>query len=107
RQHLAVDGDAPLGDPPLRIPARAESRPRHHLGDAFAHGACRLRDEDTYRALAAMKASKILVSPVLIEYSGCHCTPRQKRLPGTSMPSMMPSSASASTTTPLPRSLAA
>ena len=34
-QHLAVDGDAPLGDPGLGVAARAQARPRHHLGDAL------------------------------------------------------------------------
>ena len=32
-------------------------------------------------------------SPGPMLYSGCHCTPRQKRRPGASMPSMTPSGA--------------
>ena len=35
-EHLAVDDDAPLGDPGLRVAPRAEPGPRHHLGDALA-----------------------------------------------------------------------
>jgi hypothetical protein len=36
-QPLAVDEDATLGNPALGIAARAQTRPRHHLGDAFDH----------------------------------------------------------------------
>ena len=53
------------------------------------------------------QAAKILESPALTPYSGCHCTPRTKRLPGASIPSMTPSGASASTTTPGPTVFAA
>src|SRR5438445_4906240 len=34
--HTAVDGDAALRDPLLRIAARGETSARHHLGDALA-----------------------------------------------------------------------
>src|SRR5579883_1825111 len=33
---LAVDRDSPGGDPGFRVAARAQARPRHGLGDAFA-----------------------------------------------------------------------
>ena len=35
-EHFAVDGDPAGGDPGFRVAARAEARPRHHLGDALA-----------------------------------------------------------------------
>ena len=35
-EHLAVDGDAALGDPGLGVAARTNARPRHDLGDALA-----------------------------------------------------------------------
>ena len=41
-EHLAVDGDAALGDPGLRLAARAQARARHHLGDAAAFADLRL-----------------------------------------------------------------
>ena len=44
---------------------------------------------------AAMKATKMRVSPGSIRYSGCHCTPRQNFWAESSMPSMTPSGATA------------
>jgi hypothetical protein len=35
-QKLAIDGDAPFGDPGLGVAARAEPGPGHDLGDALA-----------------------------------------------------------------------
>jgi len=46
-------------------------------------------------------------SPVLQKFSGCHCTPRQKRRFGSSMASITPSGAVADAMSPSPRSFGA
>ena len=56
---------------------------------------------------ASTKARITAVSPGLMSYSGCHCTPRQKLRSGSSMASITPSGARAVTTTPGPRVSAA
>ena len=52
-------------------------------------------------------SNRVRNSPVLQKFSGCHCTPRQKRRPGSSIASTTPSGAVAVATSPSPRSFGA
>ena len=81
-----------------------------HAAEAFgggreAAGSGRLR---RYCWQASMKPSNSgRNSPVRQKFSGCHCTPRQKRREGASSASMTPSGAVAATTSPSPTTLTA
>lgn len=79
--------------------------PRHERHAAIETEAGQHRSG--HQAAARMKASKMRSSPGLIEYSGCHSTPMQKRRRGSSIPSITPSGASALTTMPEPTAFTA
>src|SRR5579875_1211998 len=94
-QFFAAQTYAAFGDPALGVAARAEAGARQDFRDALAFG---LGSGLGHQPQAAMNAANSRLSPSLNPYSGCHCTPMQKRRRGSSMPSMTPSGAVASIT---------
>src|SRR5690606_31508800 len=99
----------------LGVAPGADASARDPLGDAFTGGCFverfgRLSSRRlfvTAHRAAATRAAKIAGSLGLMAYSGCHCTPRQKRWRGDSIASITPSGARALTTTPSGSSFAA
>src|SRR5690606_21716582 len=97
-QHLAVDCDPPARDQALGFAPRAEARAGDPLGHALGSGGSGAHEPRH----AAIRASNRASSAAEMPYSGCHCTPMQKRRPGTSIASITPSGARPLTTTPGP-----
>src|SRR5690606_29856617 len=76
-QRCPVHADAPSFDPAFRLTAGAEAGPGEPLGDPFCGFLVARHFGPSFAA--RIKASRISRSPSEIMYSGCHCTPRQKR----------------------------
>ena len=98
--HRVVQSDPALGDQPLGVAPAGDARRGPGIWRSARRGLARPWRRSC--AAAAIRAAKMRASPGSIRNSGCHCTPRQKRWRGSSMPSITPSGASALTTAPRP-----